>query len=255
MREERTEKCDELQTATQVWYGRVDDILSSVTFADRWLSPDEVARRNRYKFDRDRHSFTAGRILLKEVLSRYLNEAPCRVLIVPNEKGAIYVPPPQNPAGVHVNLSRRRQIVTCIVSPKRCGVDVEDTKRRVDVDELAKNVMSDAERDVLTRLTGADRTDYFFTLWCLKEAYLKALGQGFHIAPSRVSFSLNHPGGPRVSLEGPMPTDVNVSPTDFGFVLRRPDTDHLLVGAHDVSGPPSGFQVRCFSGVPTERSV
>jgi 4'-phosphopantetheinyl transferase len=60
----------------QVWYGELDLPLSDVRRLMKTLSPDELARANRFGFERDRKHFIVGRGLLPTILAKYVQSVP-----------------------------------------------------------------------------------------------------------------------------------------------------------------------------------
>jgi 4'-phosphopantetheinyl transferase len=58
------------------------------------------------------------------------------------------------------------------------GIDVEAIGRHGDDDALLARVLAPEERAALRRLPPARRDAAFTDIWCRKEAYLKALGEG-----------------------------------------------------------------------------
>jgi phosphopantetheinyl transferase len=247
----RTSLFEELEVDTHVWYGRVADIIDRFNASPDWLSPEEQARSVRFLQERDRRSFTAGRMLLKSVLSCYFDMPAREWRIVPDQMGAIGIDGVQNPFGVHINLTRRPDWVACAVSLRRCGVDVEDTTREVGVEELANNVMTVEEQQTMAALTADEQSAYFFKIWCLKEAYLKALGVGFYLAPTRCSFRLNHPDGPRVHIVGASPSGETERAALFRFGLHHAGRDHLLVAAHElIDGKAAEFKFMMCTELP-----
>ena len=217
---------------TSVWYGRTGDINEAVPSLDRWLTASEKLRFGRYRFEVDRRSFAAGRILLKNALSYYgPNTPPTDWRIVPDEMGALALDPAQNPQRIHINLSRRRQWIACVLSHQRCGVDIEDISRKIDIEGVARAVLTESELDEMAALTALERRRFFFEHWCLKEAYLKALGVGFHMEPTRIRVR----PGPLMETVAPVPAGTADRATRFRFALFTPGPTHLLAVTHEAA--------------------
>jgi 4'-phosphopantetheinyl transferase len=70
------------------------------------------------------------------------------------------------------------------------GVDVEDSTRKVDAAELARQFFSAAEARVVERAGGLKRQQVFFQLWSLKEAALKSIGEGLPLGLDAFEFEL-----------------------------------------------------------------
>jgi 4'-phosphopantetheinyl transferase len=77
------------------------------------------------------------------------------------------------------SLSHSGEVALVAVSLGRAvGVDVEEVRPRVDLDGFADRYFSPRERDALARVPSGNRLRAFFEIWTLKEAYLKACGDG-----------------------------------------------------------------------------
>ncbi len=233
---------------TRVWCGRVSELLAAVDGADGWLTAAEGARRDRFLFDADRRSFTAGRVLLKRALSYRTGVPPESWRIVPDALGAIAIDPSQNPDGRHISLSRRRRWVACVISTARCGVDIEDTTRDVDIDGVSRTVLTPAERSSMAALDADGGRRFFFERWCLKEAYVKALGVGFHLAPTRFQMRVDDSGRVRVAPAEPLPYDGSDRADRYRFILHDVSATHLLAATYETGtdeGSASGaFEIR-----------
>lgn len=77
----------------------------------------------------------------------------------------------------HFNISHSGSWVICAAGSSPVGCDVQ-LKKKVNLD-VAKRFFHPDEYQTLSELHEQDRENYFFTLWVLKESYIKALGKGF----------------------------------------------------------------------------
>jgi 4'-phosphopantetheinyl transferase len=93
------------------------------------------------------------------------------------------------------NVSQTHGLVACAVSRElRVGIDVERTDRTRDDDALYDRCLSATERADLVRRDPVERDRRFTELWTLKEATLKARGDGLTVEPSTLSFELGPDG-------------------------------------------------------------
>ncbi len=75
---------------------------------------------------------------------------------------------------VQFNLSHSGVWVVGVIDQPPVGIDVEQVQ---DIDlDISKNYFSPDEHEDL--MSKPDKFDYFFTLWSLKESYIKILGKG-----------------------------------------------------------------------------
>jgi phosphopantetheine--protein transferase-like protein len=70
------------------------------------------------------------------------------------------------------------------------GVDLEDRARQVECLSLAKRYFDPAEARLVVAATPSDRMVTFLRFWCLKEAVLKAIGEGIAYGLEKFVFSL-----------------------------------------------------------------
>lgn len=163
------------------------------------LSPDERARAERFRFDRDRHRFVATRVTLREILGNCLG--------VPARDVAFQYGPCGKPAlakemesDVQFNLSHCRGVaLVAVAAGRRVGVDLEFVSPRGAEGRIAERFFSAAEVTALRALPRELQEEAFFACWTRKEAYLKGRGEGLSIPLCAFSVSLA-PGEPLALL-------------------------------------------------------
>lgn len=150
------------------------------------LDAEERARLTRFRFDADRDAFLCAHALARIVVARALACAPADVRFV---RGPFGKPALVASEQLQFSLSRTRgAAVVAISSAGPVGVDVERIDRGDAARAAGDLVFSDAERAEIGDGAGADRR--FIEMWALKEAALKATGDGLSeeaIARLRVS--------------------------------------------------------------------
>ena len=143
---------------------------------EKLLSPDEQQRAQRFKFEKDRHSFIAARGILRTILSRYLNLTPEIIQFNYSPKGKPFLTH-VNPV-INFNLSHSNgKAVYAIALNQTLGIDLEAI-RSIEALSLAKRFFCESEYHWLTSLSPHQQNTAFFQLWTCKEAYLKATGEG-----------------------------------------------------------------------------
>ncbi|PGD12321.1 4'-phosphopantetheinyl transferase family protein [Bacillus toyonensis] len=75
------------------------------------------------------------------------------------------------------NISHSGNWIVCIVDNAPVGIDIEQI-RPIKLKDISK-VFSEKEIEDLNLKTLADKYNYFYDLWTLKESYIKAIGTGF----------------------------------------------------------------------------
>ncbi|WP_040951489.1 4'-phosphopantetheinyl transferase family protein [Gorillibacterium massiliense] len=86
----------------------------------------------------------------------------------------------------HYNVSHSGEWVACIFDSSPVGIDVE---KIVPIDmAISESFFTSSEHEDLLRLPNDERLSYFFTLWTLKESFIKAVGKGLSIPLRSFSF-------------------------------------------------------------------
>jgi 4'-phosphopantetheinyl transferase len=158
------------------------DLAGAADSEARWLellSTDERERAGRFHFDRDRQHFCAARGILRTLLAAYLTTRPLDISFVYSDKGKPALAPPYAESGLNFNVSHSGEAALLgFVQSSRIGVDVEKIRNDFDSAAIAGRFFSPHEREQLSRLPSDQRHRAFFHCWTLKEAFIKALGEG-----------------------------------------------------------------------------
>jgi 4'-phosphopantetheinyl transferase len=155
---------------------QTDDLVARYS---RVLAPDEEYRAGRFRFERHKRRFVVGRAILRQVLGRYLNLSPAHVAFGYGPKGKPFVDHSTDHL-IRFNLSHTEELMVLAVSLNReMGVDVEFMRPISDIDQLADHCFSEKELRTFKQLKSQHRRAAFFRCWTRKEAYVKAIGDGF----------------------------------------------------------------------------
>ncbi len=161
---------------------------------DRWtedFSADERQRAARFLFPQLRERFTAGRGLLRTILSGYLGISPARIQFSYNGYGKPDLCGAAAGIGLHFNLSHTAGLALLgVCLGRRIGVDVEAIRENVKCEQLAERFFSAHEVADLLSLPSEDRRAAFFRCWTRKESYIKALGRGLSMTLDNFDVSL-----------------------------------------------------------------
>lgn len=145
------------------------------------LQPAELARANRFHFEKDRNRFVIGRAFLRVLLGRYLQTDPRRLQFSSGEYGKPGLGGEFSESPLRFNMSNSRNVALYAVTKGReLGVDVEYVRADFASESLARRFFSPFEVEVLCELSGDDRVAGFFRCWTRKEAYIKATGRGLY---------------------------------------------------------------------------
>lgn len=208
------------------------------------LSPDERARAARFVFERDRVSYIAAHILLRQTLSACADIPAGQWDLVSTPSGKPVLAAHQAGCGLSFNLSHTEGLVACVVGRGTdVGVDVEVVASRNVSVEVAERFFSPAEVAHLRACADGVRDVRFTELWTLKEAYIKAVGTGLSHPLDTFSVLPDGPAGFR--FEAP----AGVDPTRWQFQWFAPSGRHrMAVAVHRATGEPCRIVVKSESG-------
>ena len=159
-----------------VWKQSLSQPPAQVEFFRGLLSPDELERLGRFRFDTNRTEYAVSRGTLRALLGAYLGLSPRELHFAYSEYGR----PSLATAGLlNFNVSHSGEVVLlAFARVRRIGIDVERIRTDFNTSEIAERFFSPAERAALGQLPTDDRHDAFFRCWTRKEAFIKALGEG-----------------------------------------------------------------------------
>lgn len=227
MSEDRGQSVDPLTAdQVQVWYTYLDavDPDEARRRCWSWLSPDEQARHERFRFDRHRHQYLVAHALVREMLARLLGPDPAawQFRTVANGRPEIAGPLTTERA-LRFNLSHTEGLVVCAATWEHdLGVDVEHLARRPVSEGLPERYFSPPEVADLRALPAARQPRVFFDYWTLKEAYIKARGLGLALPLDKFSYRLGTP------LSISFAPEIDDDPASWQFAQCEPGPEHLI---------------------------
>lgn len=131
------------------------------------------------KYNKELHNSICGRVLAVCILSKLLNMKYSDIKVCTDKYGKPYI----NSRKICFNISHSDEWIGCAFSKKEVGIDIEDFNY-IDPNWfncLLKKYLNKQEikmcesKDYLKMIRNST------CLWTLKEAYIKAVGEGFHI--------------------------------------------------------------------------
>jgi 4'-phosphopantetheinyl transferase len=153
------------------------------------LSEEERRRATGFLRPEDRRRYVEGRAMLRELVGRYCGADPAEVELRVARKGKPELAPGWGPIDLQFSISHSEGLVMlafAVGAP--VGIDVEALRPLPDARELAGRYLTRAEQCWLDGVP--DPSAGFLRVWTLKEAYLKATGEGLgglyavEVAPS-----------------------------------------------------------------------
>lgn len=202
--------------AIHLWVASLEGRGQPFDYYQQILSQDERERAQRFKFWRDQRRFVHGRGILRVLLGRYLQTAPESIDIQYTTNGK----PQLRNNNLKFNLSHCQDwALYGFCWREDIGVDIECLRNVADAEGIAQRFFSPSENDTFLAAPKEKRMQQFFTIWTLKEAYIKAIGQG-------LSFPLNdfeiydlEAGCPKLKVRGKPDHEDNWS--FYSFIAER----------------------------------
>jgi 4'-phosphopantetheinyl transferase len=198
---------------------------------ERLLNPIERLRFGNIRLERDAHAFLVAHALVRAALSH--------VYDIPPEGWRFRAGPwgrPETECSGHTpgfSLSHSNNLIACMVAADRtCGVDVEELRAIEDPIALANGAFAPSELAQMRNVSGRHLLERFYSLWTLKEAYLKARGTGLRAGLDAVSFEWDG------NCILPSFRDERLEASrQWTFTLRRPTPSHVVATA--LAGSPT----------------
>lgn len=154
------------------------------------LSDREQRRFQRFRPATKKSEFIASRLLLRHLLKTYTACNISTTEAIPDDMGRPFWFDNQKPLELFFSLSHTKNMICCTLSRNReIGCDIESLEPRKYQKELAERVFSNKEQRFYHKLSGAAQSEFFYKSWTLKEAFIKALGQGLRISLPSLSFT------------------------------------------------------------------
>jgi 4'-phosphopantetheinyl transferase len=201
------------------------------------LSPDEIARANRFVFPNYRAHFIAGRAQMRMILSRYLDHSPADLIFDYNEYGKPALSFPVSDLQFNISHSHELGLVA-VAREKLIGVDIERMRSDIDYTQIAQQFFAPGEVEKLFDLPLELQLEAFYACWTRKEAFIKARGMGLTIPLDQfeVSFTPSLPA--RLLYSGSNP----VAEREWSIFELKPGTGYTAaLAVQDIN-----WEVQCW---------
>lgn len=143
------------------------------------LSHDEIDRADRFLFPQDRRRFIVRRAALRQIIADEI-AAPAEHLrfAADPEFGRPFLAQPGG-SGLAFSSSHSQDLALIGVGASgRFGVDIERVRPINDFTDVALRFFASDEAAAIGNADDGGALDRFYRTWVLKEAFVKALGQG-----------------------------------------------------------------------------
>lgn len=148
------------------------------------MSAEKIQRMLKFKRYEDRKRGVIGELLIRYLVCGKLGINNNEINFIPNKYGKPFL---KDYIGLEYNISHSNELVVCAVGDYEVGIDIEYVKD-MDID-AANYVLSTDEKEEYKGISENEKLDYFYSIWTLKESFIKAKGMGLHISMN--SFTVN----------------------------------------------------------------
>ena len=213
------------------------------------LSEAERQRNQRYRFQRDRNRDLLARALTRCVLAGFMSATPVELAFEAGEHGKpgfdfLSMDGMEEWQSLAFNLSHAGDwVVLAVTRTRLVGVDIEASDRDNDVLQIADRYFFGRELEELQSFPAPEQRSRFFDYWTLKEAYMKARGEGISLGLDKFGFRLRDPGAITIALDD----SLEDNPRRWQFALSTPVPDYRLAIAYEN---PSRLPVSCWVTTP-----
>jgi len=194
--------------SVHIWKVRLD-VPAGVNAEESVLTSDEIARANRFHFDKDRVHFIRCRAAVRRLLADYLKIPAHDIRFNYLANGKPQLNAQQNPGGLQFNVSHSADLALVAIgaigeigasgNKRQLGVDIEKIRGDVDTNLLSERFFSSLECEGLRLLPEHLRVPGFFACWTRKEAFLKATGDGLSVPLADFSVSTDLDRDPEIA--------------------------------------------------------
>jgi 4'-phosphopantetheinyl transferase len=178
-----------LNNIVDIWTIQKNTLASLRQNYHSTLSAEEMLRANKFHFEKDKDAFIIYHASQRMILAHYLKIPPKDITITIREKGKPFL---QN-SSLRFNLSHSHEIaMLAITCDTDIGVDIEYSKKMSNFLDIAKKFFHPEEyRQLIDIQRPVEQRDYFYLLWTVKEALLKATGEGISAGLNNFHVKLN----------------------------------------------------------------
>jgi 4'-phosphopantetheinyl transferase len=184
-----------------IWRIHLDLPSEQIPEMERTLSFDEKLKAKNFYFERHTRRYIACHGSLRKILAKYVSLGPSGLRFTYSHLGKPFLVSDVNMKKVCFNLSHSHKYALCVVTLNlSIGIDLEYMRPAPDMEPMAKHFFSPSEYKTIFSFSPDGRQQAFYDLWTLKEAYLKATGEGLG-SLQNVEISFSSEGLPSLVIE------------------------------------------------------
>jgi 4'-phosphopantetheinyl transferase len=177
-----------------VWRVELNQPEPSLEKFRETLEEQELDRASRFHFEKHRRHFTAGRGVLRQLLSQYLGTKPEQLRLSYGAYGKPALNGEHKDSRLRFNMSHSHEVALfAFAEDRELGVDVEHIRTDFASEEVARRFFSRREVETFNALPRHDQVAAFFKCWTRKEAFIKVIGKGLSQPLDKFDVTLGQP--------------------------------------------------------------
>ena len=156
------------------------------------LSPDEVVKANRFKFNKHQSNYITSRYYLRILTGNYIETKPEEIVFHYTDKDKPFL----KSNSINFNLAHSGdKCIYAFTKNNEVGIDIEIKREIPDAREICHRFFSDKEIADLNKVSDEQVSEAFLLCWTRKEAFIKAVGDGlsYPLAEFTVSLEKDNP--------------------------------------------------------------
>jgi 4'-phosphopantetheinyl transferase len=168
-----------------LWSAQYKDLEQHLPFARDFLSQQERDKSSDFLKPADAERYILRHGMLRYILSTYTDTDPGLLPLVNDIQGKPALRPHSAFHDISFSLSHADQVVSVGIVPNHSiGVDIVKTDPGYPFHEIIEYLFTPGEKECIQRIAPDLRYRMFFRIWALKEAIVKATGEGIRLMNS-----------------------------------------------------------------------
>ena len=198
------------------------------------LSQEELERNGNLRQPGHRKCDAVCRGTLRKLLSHYLDIPNDKLELSRGEHGKPLISSPHSDLQFNYSHSGDCAAIALCHGPS-VGVDIEYCQRNNDLAAISQRFFAASEIAALGDLPRAQQRRRFFQYWTLKEAYIKARGEGIFLGLGNFSFELDDTVPELIGIS--FISEQFDNPERWQFLQYQPLEDYLVSVAIEAASP------------------
>ena len=178
--------------ALHIWRTRISKNIKNIDYNWSLLTQNEQIHSKKFSFIKEQNRYIITRAILREIISGYIDTAPQNIFFKYTEYGKPYLAN-NHEQKLKFNLAHSGDCIVFIFSKYiDIGIDIEFINKELTIKDTIKYCCSEKEQHTLYVLPDYQKFHYFYKLWVIKEALVKAIGLGLSCDLRKININLNN---------------------------------------------------------------